>query len=115
MDLSVPVMSIYVRDLEEALGFYCGTLGFSVKQRYGACIATLDNAGAMIVLEEIEDGKEPRVVPAIAVADVAAECARLAAAGATLLTPEPHPFPAGTMISILDTSGNQLDIVQFGG
>ena len=114
MDRSVPVLSIYVRDLEEAIAFYCGTLGFSVKQRYGACIATLDNAGAMLVLEEIEDDRPPRVVPAIAVADVAAEAARLAKAGASLLTVEPHPFPAGMMISVLDTSGNQLDIVQFG-
>jgi lactoylglutathione lyase len=100
----VPVVAVYVTDIQKAKTFYCDVLGFKEKAWYGDCILTLQNEGAMMVLEQIEDGTEPRIVPSIEVEDVDAECHRMKA---------PVPFPVGRLITIFDPNGNEFDVVQY--
>jgi predicted enzyme related to lactoylglutathione lyase len=109
----VPVMSIYVSDMEAARRFYVEVVGFAEKARYGEDIMTLSNSGSMIVIEKVREGEVPRVVPGLQVADIAKAFAACKASGVTLIDQAPRPFPAGMVFSIKDPSGNELDVLEF--
>jgi len=113
MSRHIPVLTIYVEDVDVAAGYYCDVLGFAVKARYGADIATLENTGSMIVLETVRAGERPRVVPGIQVEDVEGAFKDLRNKGANLIDAAPRDFPAGRCFSMRDCAGNELDILQF--
>jgi predicted enzyme related to lactoylglutathione lyase len=109
----VPVLSVYVQEIEAARRFYCDLLGFAEKKWYGNAILILENEGSMIVLEEIRDGSTPRMVPSVQVDDIDSEFRRLKAQNTAIKHEAPVPFPVGRMFTVLDSSGNEIEIVQY--
>ena len=109
------------RDTEEAGGFYVGQLGFTLVSRSGSAFAVVERDGHALWLsgpntsaaQQLPDGRLPqpggwnRVV--LNVDDVAAEIARLDAAG-TIRRSDPVSGPGGTQVLVEDPSGNPIEL-----
>ena len=52
-------------------------------------------------------------MPGLAVADAAAELARLRGRGADLVFDAVQPFPMGVFIAVRDPGGNVIELLQF--
>lgn len=109
------VISIYVKDMNEALDFYGEVLGFEVNKRYGASIVSLVHEGLPIVLEEREQQAAggSGIVLGLQTADIYQTSQELRDRGVELLMPEPADCPPGKYISFKDPSGNTLEYLQF--
>lgn len=114
-----------VRDVDEAVAFYTGHLGFALKQQFGPAMAILGRgdltlwlAGPMASASKaMPDGRKPepggwnRFV--LSVDDLAGLVARLRAAGATFRN-EILKGPGGQQILCEDPSGNVIELFQEG-
>jgi catechol 2,3-dioxygenase-like lactoylglutathione lyase family enzyme len=115
----IAALSIYVDDLEAAVAFYTGTLGFAVRSRPAPVIVELDHDSPALVLCQAESrtsGDYPNgtgTVIGIATNDVAAAAKMLRSKGAKMVFDEPHEFPGGKFIAVRDPSGNVVELLQF--
>ena len=106
------VVSVYVRDIQQAEEFYCGKLGFEVARRYGDCILQLKNKGVTFVVEEIEGDfpSEPCITIGVPTNDLVKEMERLRSSGITFIHDTPQPFPEGIFAACKDADGNLLEL-----
>ncbi len=114
-----------VNDVEAAIGFYTGLLGFELKQNFGPAMAILAKddlvlwvAGpAASAQRPMPDGRQPtpggwnRFV--VQVEDIAATVAALTEAGANFRN-KIISGPGGQQILVEDPSGNAIEIFQPG-
>ncbi len=114
-----------VHDVETAIGFYTGLLGFELKQKFGPAIAILEKddlvlwvAGpAASATRPMPDGSQP--VPGgwnrfvVVVEDIAATVAALTEAGAKFRN-EIVSNQGRQQILVEDPSGNAIEIFQPG-
>ncbi len=112
-----------VDDVEAAIGFYTGLLGFELKQNFGPVMAILAKedlvlwvAGPVASAQRpMPDGSQPapggwnRFV--VEVEDIAATVAALTEAGANFRN-EILSGPGGQQILVEDPSGNAIEIFQ---
>lgn len=122
------LVSLLVRDYDEALAYYVGTLGFTVVQdtrlepgRRWVVVAPPGGAGASLLLARaatdaqrarIGDQSGGRVLLFLASDDFAADHARLRAAGVAFEEP-PRDEPYGTVARFSDLYGNRWDLVEW--
>ena len=114
-----------VNDVEAAIGFYTGLLGFELKQNFGPAMAILAKddlvlwvAGPVASAQRpMPDGSQPapggwnRFV--VQVEDIAATVAALTEAGANFRN-EIISGPGGQQILVEDPSGNAIEVFQPG-
>lgn len=112
-----------VRDVDAAVAFYTGALGFSLAQQFGPAMAILDRGDLQLWLagpqasasKPMPDGRRPepggwnRIV--VAVDDLDAVVARLKADGVTFLN-DIVAGPGGRQILCADPSGNVVELYQ---
>ncbi len=112
-----------VNDVEAAIGFYTGLLGFELKQKFGPAIGILTKddlelwvAGPPSSAQRpMPDGSQPapggwnRFV--VRVEDIAATVAALREAGANFRN-EIISGPGGQQILVEDPSGNAIEVFQ---
>jgi catechol 2,3-dioxygenase-like lactoylglutathione lyase family enzyme len=115
-----------VRDLEEAIAFYTGHLGFALKEQMGPAFAYVTRGDLTVWLSSpltsaakpMPDGRKPepggwnRFV--IEVEDLAALVTMMKAAGATFRN-EILSGPGGKQILLDDPSGNPIELFQPAG
>ena len=118
-------MRYLVRDLEAAIAFYTGSLGFSLKQQYGPAMAILTSGDLTLWLaglpssaaKPMPNGDQP--VPGgwnrfvLEVADLDALVADLKSKG-TIFRNEILAGPGGRQILCEDPSGNPIELFQAG-
>ncbi len=115
-----------VNDVEAAIGFYTGLLGFELENKFGSAMAILAKddlllwvAGPVASAQRpMPDGRQPapggwnRFV--VQVEDIAATVAALTEAGAKFRN-EIISGPGGQQILVEDPSGNAIEIFQPAG
>jgi glyoxylase I family protein len=118
---NVAVVRYQVRDVDRAIAFYTGTLGFRLELQSGAAFAAVSRGALRLLLSgpgssgsrEMPDGRrqEPggwnRVL--LYVDDLAAQIATLRAAGVRFRN-EVEAGPGGKQIQIEDPDGNPLEL-----
>ncbi|MEM6677459.1 MAG: VOC family protein [Pseudomonadota bacterium] len=109
---------IFVDDLAAARAFYEGVLGLTVLwEQEGAALGLAVGAAMLIVEPEDRDGPEGALVGrflglSLAIADIAAEHARLSDAGVAFEGPPERQPWGGTLAHLRDPAGNVLTLVQ---
>ena len=112
-----------VEDVDVAVQFYTGMLGFSLIQQFGPAMAMVERNGATLWLagpassaaRPMPDGAQPepggwnRIV--LEVDDIEETVAELRSAGAHFRN-EPISGPGGTQVLIEDPSGNPIELFQ---
>ena len=113
-----------IDDVPAALGFYTTLLGFTLEQDASPAFASVVRDGVRLLLSgDGSSGKRPladgrRQVPGgwnrvhLEVADLAAEIARLRAAGVSFRTNEIVTGPGGAQAILDDPSGNPVELFQ---
>jgi catechol 2,3-dioxygenase-like lactoylglutathione lyase family enzyme len=115
------VVRYQVRDVDRAIAFYTGQLGFRLLQRTGSVFAAVARGGLRLILSgpgssgsrPMPDGRpqEPggwsRIV--LDVSDLAAEIRRLRAAGNRFRN-EVEAGPGGKQIQVEDPDGNSIEL-----
>lgn len=113
----VCVISIYVPDIQKAVGFYTEVLGFEVNKEYGSKIVTLVHGELPIVLEEKENAgyseASSGVVLTLKSDDIHQSLAMLKEHDVELIIGEPADCPPGKYISFRDPFGNVWEYLQF--
>jgi catechol 2,3-dioxygenase-like lactoylglutathione lyase family enzyme len=120
--MKLAALRLFVRDLAAARDFYAGELGLRLQHDGGAdgfCV--FDLHGIDLVVEAV-----PADAPAdeqalvgrftglsFAVGDIAATYARLVAAGVPFAGPPQKQFWGGTLATLTDPAGNELQLVQY--
>ncbi|MDY7040613.1 MAG: VOC family protein [Chloroflexota bacterium] len=109
------VVSVYVRDIQEAREFYCDKLGFEVAREYGDCILQLENDGVTFVVEKIEGEypDKPCTVIATQTDDLAGDMEKLRGLDVTFIHDTPQPFPEGVYAACRAPGDNILELVEF--
>ncbi|MBM3139032.1 MAG: VOC family protein [Chloroflexi bacterium] len=119
----MPTVRYIVDDVDPAVDFYLGRLGFALAERLGPPFAIVERDGLRLWLSgpgtsarrPMPSGAAPapggwnRLV--IEVGDIAATVAALRAAGATFRN-EPLTGPGGTQVLVEGPSGNAVEIFQ---
>ena len=120
-DVSIRYM---IDDVPAALHFYTTLLGFTVEHDASPAFASVVRDGVRLLLSgEGSSGKRPlpdgrQQVPGgwnrvhLTVPDLAAEVARLRAAGVPFRTPEIVTGPGGSQVLVEDPSGNPVELFQ---
>ena len=120
-DVSIRYM---IDDVPAALHFYTTLLGFTVEHDASPAFASVVRDGVRLLLSgEGSSGKRPlpdgrQQVPGgwnrvhLTVPDLAAEVARLRAAGVPFRTPEIVTGPGGSQVLVDDPSGNPVELFQ---
>lgn len=113
----VCVISIHVPNMQEAIEFYTGVLGFKVNKEYGPKIVTLVHGELPIVLEESEtaayNAASSGVVLTLKSDDIHQSLAMLKEHDVELIIGEPADCPPGKYISFRDPFGNVWEYLQF--
>ncbi|MFC5605053.1 VOC family protein [Sporosarcina koreensis] len=113
----VCVIGIHVPDMQEAIEFYTGVLGFEVNKEYGPKIVTLVHGELPIVLEESENAGyhvgSSGVVLTLKTDDIHQSLSKLKEKGVELIIAEPADCPPGKYISFKDPFGNVWEYLQF--
>lgn len=117
----VSVIQIGVTDMQKALDFYCGVLGFEVESKDDAPrFVTLRNEPTLLLA--LADAparaaypREAQVLLNLETRDLRADLARLRDAGVELLHDAPQPCPVGTFAAFRDPSGNVGELLELGG
>lgn len=113
-----------IDDVPAAIRFYTTLLGFTLEHDASPAFASVVLDGVRLLLSgdgssgkrTLPDGRRP--VPGgwnrihLDVADLAAEVARLRAAGVTFRTPDMVTGPGGSQIVLDDPSGNPVELFQ---
>jgi catechol 2,3-dioxygenase-like lactoylglutathione lyase family enzyme len=115
-----------VRDLEESLRFYCGTLGFEVEQHPGPGFASITRGQLRLLLSalRVDGGGAVQPMPdgalpqpggwnriQLRIPELDAEIARLDEAGARFRN-RPVQGKGGRQILLEDPSGNLIELFQ---
>lgn len=127
--MKIRLTSIYVDDLDKALGFYTNTLGFvkkadftngsyrwltvaSAEEQNGTelHLAPNDNPAARAYQQAMFDQKQPAAL--FYSDDISADHARIEKAGGHFVMP-PTKAPGSTIAQVNDTCGNLVQIVQL--
>jgi lactoylglutathione lyase len=117
---TVASISIYITDMEAAIGFYTDVLGFKVKSRPVPFITELDHDGVAVVLCQAEKGVKvdyptsTGTIIGLVSKDVAAAAKAFAKKKVALVVADPQEFPGGKFIAVRDPSGNVVELLQFG-
>ena len=113
-----------IDDVPAAVRFYTTLLGFTLEQDASPAFASVERDGLRLLLSgEGSSGKRPlpdgrQQVPGgwnrvhLEVADLAAEVARLRAAGVSFRTQEIVTGPGGAQVLLDDPSGNPVELFQ---
>ncbi|MCM3636286.1 VOC family protein [Sporosarcina luteola] len=113
----VCVIGIHVPDLEKAIDFYTGVLGFEVNKEYGPKIVTLVHGDLPIVLEETEVAAFNKTSSGVELTlktdDIHRSLAILKEHDVELIIAEPADCPPGKYISFRDPFGNVWEYLQF--
>lgn len=120
--MKLAAVRLFVRNLAAARDFYAAQLGLPLQHDGGAdgfCVFDVD--GIDLVVEAV-----PAAAPAdeqalvgrfsglsFAVEDIAATHARLLAAGVPFAGPPQRQFWGGTLATLTDPAGNELQLVQY--
>jgi len=113
-----------VDDVDAAIAFYTGQLGFTLRSSAAPAFADVVRGGLRLLLSgpassggrPLPDGRTP--VPGgwnrihLVVDDLAAEVARLRAAGLTFRSDEVVKGPGGQQIVLDDPAGNPIELFQ---
>jgi catechol 2,3-dioxygenase-like lactoylglutathione lyase family enzyme len=120
-DVSIRYM---IDDVPAAIAFYTTLLGFTLDLDASPAFGAVSRGGVRLLLSgDGSSGKRPlpdgrRPAPGgwnrihLEVADLAAEVARLQAAGVPFRTPEIMRGPGGAQIVIEDPSGNPVELFE---
>ena len=115
-----------IDDVPSAVRFYTTLLGFTIERDASPAFASVVRDGVRLLLSgEGSSGKRPlpdgrRQVPGgwnrlhLEVSDLAAEVARLRAAGVFFRTEDVVTGPGGAQVIIEDPSGNPVELFQSG-
>jgi len=112
----VCVLTVKVENLQIAVEFYTEVLDFKVYKHYGEKIAALVHDEIPIVLEEEgtnKSGENQNVLLGLLSENIESDFNRLKSKGVKILFNEPKPCPPGRYFVIEDSSGNQIEIVEF--
>lgn len=113
-----------IDDVPAAMRFYTTLLGFTVERDASPAFASVVRDGVRLLLSgDGSSGKRPlsngrRQEPGgwnrvhLEVADLAAEVARLRAAGVSFRTPEIVTGPGGAQVVLDDPSGNPVELFE---
>jgi catechol 2,3-dioxygenase-like lactoylglutathione lyase family enzyme len=113
-----------IDDVPSAIRFYTTLLGFTLEQDASPAFAAVVRDGVRLLLSgDGSSGKRPlpdgrQQVPGgfnrihLEVADLAAEVARLRAAGVSFRTPDIVTGPGGAQVVLDDPSGNPVELFQ---
>jgi catechol 2,3-dioxygenase-like lactoylglutathione lyase family enzyme len=113
-----------IDDVPSAIRFYTTLLGFTLEQDASPAFAAVVRDGVRLLLSgDGSSGKRPlpdgrQQVPGgfnrihLEVADLAAEVARLRAAGVSFRTPDIVTGPGGAQVVLDDPSGNPIELFQ---
>jgi catechol 2,3-dioxygenase-like lactoylglutathione lyase family enzyme len=113
------VIGVYVDDMDRALDFYCGKLGFTVRHKYDDCLIHLENDGPSLILETTDkpaNAEYPgtsQVALGIETKNVEETAKKLRDLGADVIHDAPQKFPAGTFMAVRDPAGNLIELLQF--
>ncbi len=122
----MPAFRYLVEDVERAVRFYSGHLGFAVKERWGPAFAIVERGGVELWLSgpgtsaarTLPDGRSPvpggwnRLV--LPVRGLESELARLAATGVSLAGTVVRG-PGGSQAPISDGEGNFVELFEPAG
>jgi catechol 2,3-dioxygenase-like lactoylglutathione lyase family enzyme len=131
MAQSLAHVAIVVRDYDEAIAWYCGTLGFTLvadeaqpdEGKRWVLVAPPGGGGTSLLLARaatpgqaafIGDQAGGRVFLFLATDDFARDYAALVANGVTIVRP-PKTAPYGIVAVFADLYGNRWDLVEFAG
>ncbi len=112
------VLTIFVDDLGTAEDFYCNKLGFDVSYRMDGVLG-LANEGVDIVIEKTNAPNQSvyrehaQAVMGIETSDLNKTIEVLGNLGVKFALEEPVAFPMGRVATILDPSGNPIEILEF--
>jgi catechol 2,3-dioxygenase-like lactoylglutathione lyase family enzyme len=120
--MKLAAVRLFVRDLTAARDFYAAQLGLRLQHdgtADGFCV--FDVHGIDLVIEAVPDdapADEQALVGrftglSFAVEDIAATYARLVAAGVQFAGPPQRQFWGGTLATLSDPAGNELQLVQY--
>ena len=114
------LIQINVTEMDSALDFYTGALGFRVTSReHYPQIVKLEHAAVPLLLYKVEreasdkyrDGAQ--TIVNIATDDLGRDLARMRNLGIHVVHDEPQPCPVGVHAAIRDPSGNVLELVEY--
>ncbi|KAA0545264.1 VOC family protein [Bacillus sp. BGMRC 2118] len=110
----VCVLTVKVANLQEGVEFYTNVLDFEVSKYYGEKLVSLVHHEVPIVLEEVENVQTGNnVLMGILSKDIEQDFNNMKSKGVKVLSDEPMPCPPGRYFIIEDSSGNQIEIVEF--
>ncbi|SDL63880.1 VOC family protein [Sediminibacillus halophilus] len=112
----VCVITIKVKEMEEAIAFYSGKLNFVVSEHYSETVVSLKQEPIAIVLETSQSGEVPpdnSIVLGLESVDLDKDIKILKEKGVKLVSDEPKPCPPGRFIEIEDPSGKKLEVLEF--
>ncbi len=114
--MNLSQITVNVNDMDTAVDFYEGKLGFQVLTRaHTPHVVVLQTSACPLVLRRVEMNQPNDATHVVIAFDTDAiddEFARLKSAGVELLQDEPSPFPAGRMLSFRDPSGNVFEMIE---
>jgi catechol 2,3-dioxygenase-like lactoylglutathione lyase family enzyme len=111
-------------DVQAAMRFYTGLLGFTVERDASPAFASVERDGVRLLLSgDGSSGKRPlpdgqQQLPGgwnrlhLEVSDLDADVRRLRAAGVVFRTPEAVRGPGGAQVIVDDPSGNPVELFQ---
>jgi catechol 2,3-dioxygenase-like lactoylglutathione lyase family enzyme len=115
----IVVIQVNVTDMDAALDFYCGKLGFAVHSKTSyPNIVRLEHEAIRFILNRVKEkalGGYPDVAQTIiniGTENLQRDLKRLRAAGVEVLHDAPLSCPAGIYAAIRDPSGNVLELIE---
>lgn len=112
---TVCVLTVQVRNLEEAIEFYTEVLGFEVNKQYGDTIVSLKHNHIPVILEQsdyLKKNQENYVLLGIQSNNLDEDIDYLKEKGVDVLF-DPRPCPPGRFTVVKDPSGNQIELLEF--
>lgn len=119
MTLQLCMLSVKVKDIEEAKKFYCEKLNFKIEKVYNECLVELASDKLPIILEQVDESntvdyvRQAQFTLGIQTNDLALEMKNLSDKGINFLYEEPQKCPPGIFNVIKDPSGNNIEILEF--
>lgn len=109
--------TILVNNMDEALEFYVGILGFEIikKDHHYPEFVVVQQESFPIALHRIENLEqvESRVILGIAVDNLAKTLGELTTKGVKMIHTTPQKFFGGWFAGIYDPSGNMLELIEW--
>lgn len=112
--------TVHVNDIDKAIEFYQGKLGFEVLNRDGyPYVVVLKHEGFPIVLHKVDRrvdvdyASANHIVLAFQTNNIAETFANLKSKGVEFIHGEPQSFPVGRMAAFRDPAGNIHEIIEY--